>query len=181
MRPRKSVEEKILAGTFRKDKEPPPDRSEPITKLPPAPARLSREGKSAWRRAGQACIELGTLRYSDLGELEMLAGSLGLVEECERRLRDEGLTLTSESSGITKAHPLTTTLQAARNSAHKIMQHLGMSPTSRQRTGAKRPGGQLAPMALRFPTTIAGGKAEERTQTLAEFLADDGPGPAAKK
>jgi P27 family predicted phage terminase small subunit len=165
MRPRKSVEEKLLAGTYRRDRESPPDLSTPLVKLPPSPSRLSKAGKAAWRRVGQAAIEIGSLRHSDLPQLELLASALALAEECELRIRVAGLTVTS-STGVTKANPVVSTMQIARGQAHRIMQHLGLSPTGRIRLGAKRPP-ELAPM--KFPAVIEGGK---QAQTLREFLAE---------
>jgi phage terminase small subunit len=154
-RPRKPVETKRLAGTFRKDREPPPNLSTPLVKLPPPPSRLSKAGKAAWSRVGAAAIEIGSLRHSDLPQLELLASALALAEECELRIRVEG--------------PVVSTMQIARGQAHRIMQHLGLSPTGRIRLGAKRPP-ELPPM--KFPTVVAGSKPE---QTLKEFLAEKPP------
>ena len=167
-RPRKSVGEKILKGTFRKDREPPADLSAPLLKLPRSPDRLSKAGKAAWRRVGAAAIEIGSLRHSDLSQLELLASALALAEECELRLRVEGLTVTS-STGVIKANPVVSTMQIARGQAHRIMQHLGLSPTGRIRLGAKRPP-ELPPM--KFPTVVAGSKP---AQTLKEFLDEKPP------
>jgi P27 family predicted phage terminase small subunit len=165
---RKSAEEKKIAGTYRPDREPPPDLTVPLEKLPRPPDRLSKAGRAAWRRCGAAAIELGSLRHSDLDQLELLSASLGLAEECEQRIRVEGLTVTS-GTGVTKSHPLASVMQAARRDAHRAMQILGLSPVGRIRTGAKRPA-QLPPM--KFPAVIEGGKP---AMTLREFLEKDGP------
>jgi P27 family predicted phage terminase small subunit len=176
---RKSTEEKKIAGTFRRDREPPPDRSEPITKLPRPPERLSKAGRAAWRRAGQACIELGSLRHSDLDQLELLSASLGLAQECEQRINAEGLTVTSDT-GVTKAHPLAPVMQAARRDAHRALQILGLSPIGRIRTGSKKP----APMpSFGRPTLVSPSPVlddDGRPMTLREFLEADSKGPAAK-
>jgi P27 family predicted phage terminase small subunit len=177
---RKSAEEKKIAGTFRRDREPPPDLSAPLQKLPRPPERLSKAGRAAWRRTGQACIELGSLRHSDLDQLELLSAALGLAQECEQRINAEGLTVTSDT-GVTKAHPLAPVMQAARRDAHRALQILGLSPIGRIRTGSKKPA-QLAPMSSFNRPTLVSPVFDDagRPMTLREFLEADGKGPPAK-
>ena len=169
-RPRKPVEEKLLSGTFRKDREPPPDLSAPLEKLPPAPVRLSRPAQAAWKRIGAAAIQIGSLRRSDLEGLELVAAALGTAAEAEEIIRREGMVITSPT-GTSKPNPAVAILQASRAQADRMLQRFGLSPVSRARVGAKRPP-QLPPMRGRFEPTIIDG----RPMTLREFLEEDDKG-----
>jgi P27 family predicted phage terminase small subunit len=181
MRPRKSVEEKLLKGTFRKDRESPPDLSAPLEKLPPAPARLSKPAQAAWKRIGAAAIQIGSLRRSDLEGLELVAAALGTAAEAEEIIRREGMVIASPT-GTSKPNPAVAILQASRAQVDRMLQRFGLSPVSRARVGAKRPA-QLPPMSSFSRPTLVSPVFDDdgRPMTLREFLEADGKGPAAKK
>ena len=93
----------------------------PTNTAPQAPADLSDESRSLWLAvtAGWALDRPGELI------LQSACEALDRMRDCQRTLRDEGLT-TADRFGQTRAHPLLAVERDSRNAVLKALKQLGL-------------------------------------------------------
>lgn len=100
----------------------------PVTKVPPAPAWLSKDAKAEWRRVAPILVnERKVLTEADLGTLESYCIATGTVREAHRTLNRDGLVVAG------KRHPAFGMMNAAQTTARLCAAELGLTPVSRSR------------------------------------------------
>jgi P27 family predicted phage terminase small subunit len=100
-----------------------------------APAWLSPEAKTEWRRVFPVLRQRKILTVTDLGALENYCVSMGTVRQMERTLQDEGRVVVTEK-GL-KRHPATAIQAEAMTSARRAAAELGLTPVSRSRPAVR--------------------------------------------
>lgn len=116
------------------DKEPEPDG-----KLLPPPDHLSDEAKREWSRAGELLTRLGMDSGFDRAALAAYCQAWGRWVEAEESLRKYGVVVKSPNG-----YPMQSPFLAIANKAIEQMKgfliEFGMTPASRTRVRAERPG-----------------------------------------
>ncbi|MDD9730448.1 phage terminase small subunit P27 family [Mameliella sp. AT18] len=104
--------------------------SSPVMKVPTAPAHLSRDAKTEWRRVAPILVERCILTIGDLGILESYCSAIGLVREASKHLQTEGLVLENG-----KRNPAAGIMTTAQTVALRAASELGLTPVARSRSG----------------------------------------------
>ncbi|WDR05628.1 phage terminase small subunit P27 family [Devosia rhodophyticola] len=105
----------------------------PVTKVPPAPSYLSKDGKAEWRKVAPILItERKTLTHADLATLENYCNAVAIMREARRVLNAEGL-ITSTG----KRHPAFGIMNAAQTTQRLCAAELGLTPVSRSRPAVR--------------------------------------------
>lgn len=103
----------------------------PVVGVPKPPAWLSKEARAEWRRVAPILVERKTLTEADLGTLESYATATGIVQQAQRQLNTDGLTVVSPQ-GV-KRHPVLGVQNQAMTTARLCAAELGLTPVSRSR------------------------------------------------
>lgn len=106
--------------------------SHALTRVPPAPAELSKDAQAEWKRAARVLVARRHLTLADLGALESLCIAIGMRDEARRTLATEGTTYVA-ANGLIKAHPATGILKEALSATLRHQAELGLTPVSRSR------------------------------------------------
>lgn len=105
-----------------------------ITKAPPAPKWLSIEARSEWKRIMPDLVERRLLVSAMLGIAEKYCVVSGQVRQMQATLTEEGYFL-SDDKGKRYKHPALQVLSDATSQARQYAAELGLTPTSRTKTG----------------------------------------------
>lgn len=109
--------------------------SSPVTRVPNAPAWLSKDAKAEWRRVAPILVdERKVLTEADLGTLESYCIATGTVREAHRTLNRDGLMIAG------KRHPAFGVMNAAQTTARLCAAELGLTPVSRSRPAIRDDG-----------------------------------------
>ncbi len=133
---------KKLRGTYRADRANPHEPLAPaLTKTPAPPDWLSADGRNAWRRIVRLLVSMRVLSGADLDLAAVLADQLGTYEQAGRALKDKAsLTfVVTDGDGTAKAvqpWPEIKIKQAAAAEIRRLVEHFGLSPSSRSRIAA---------------------------------------------
>lgn len=101
--------------------------SSPVADIGKAPAWLSPDAKSEWKRVSAVLNERHTITEADIGTLESYVTSVGVVREAQRLINKEGLIING------KRHPAFGIMNAAQTTARLCATELGLTPVSRSR------------------------------------------------
>jgi P27 family predicted phage terminase small subunit len=105
--------------------------SDAVRTVPRAPAWLSKDAQSEWRRIMPLLVQRRILTDADLGSVENYCIAIGTVREAQRLIDVEGLT-TQAASGL-RAHPAVKIQADAMTRARLLASELGLTPVSRSR------------------------------------------------
>ena len=109
-----SEEMKQRKGNPDKRKPPKSDKkAQALTKLPPAPRGLNKDGKAEWRRLGTDYVSRGKLTKSNLMALEMYCLNYQVVKDAREKIADEGIVAVSGQGGHKMPHPAISTMNTA--------------------------------------------------------------------
>lgn len=104
----------------------------PVDRVPPAPAWLSDDARSEWKRVCPILVkERRTLTVADLPTLAAYCTAVGQVQEASRILGREGLTFMSEHGP--RKHPAVSIRNDAMTQMRQLGGELGLTPVSRSR------------------------------------------------
>ena len=135
-RPPKPKEAKILAGTFRKDREPVDDPMEakPVKKVPAPPLSLQGHPRAVgkWQEVAGLLIESDVLKLTDLDVLESYCIAWLTMVDASDEVRREGLTVDGAMGGVQK-NPACTVLAQAQAEHRQLSTLLGLNPSARTR------------------------------------------------
>ena len=121
---------KNLAGTYR----PSRDRFDPADALkeaPEPPVGLCEGAAAHWNELAPTLVALRLLSRADLPMLGLLCRTLETEAALQKVIDEEGWTLAT-GTGSAKCHPAVTSLEKARNQAHKLLREFGLSPSARR-------------------------------------------------
>jgi len=105
--------------------------NEPVERVMPPPAWLSKDAKAEWRRVMPILTDRRILTKADLGSLENYCTAIGQVRECERHLQQHGQVI--EVAGQMKRNPSVGIQSDAMTRARLLASELGLTPVSRSR------------------------------------------------
>jgi P27 family predicted phage terminase small subunit len=108
------------------------DLPKPKVGAPSCPTWLRREAKAEWKRVAPLLAELGLLSKLDRAVLSVYCDAWADVYECEKTLRKEGRTFTTEK-GYIGQHPMVAMKGKARDQIRAFGSLLGLSPCDRGR------------------------------------------------
>jgi P27 family predicted phage terminase small subunit len=128
--PRKSNEQKHLAGTYRADRDKPPAAGERLTEAPEPPDTLSLGARQEWIALAPVLVELGTLCRGDLRAFEQLCETLATANSLQAIIQAEGVLLKMGNGGF-KTNPAMKSLEVARNQAARLFTEYGLTPKAR--------------------------------------------------
>jgi P27 family predicted phage terminase small subunit len=102
-RPKKPTHQKILEGTYRKDREPTnPLPLESLESLPKAPGYLTKTGQKVWRVVVDRLFKLGVLYDLHLELLAMYCGEVAMYQDMSviiKEKQEKGQRLYSQAMG----------------------------------------------------------------------------------
>ncbi len=141
---RKPRAQKILQGTFRKDRNPKQEpQPEGLIDPPPAPRHLDRYGKQMWRRLARDLIDAGLLTSLDMFSLEILCAAYGEYRQAHEAIFRPMDQETGKRTERTieqylrgrNAHtaPEITVMKAAFSQYKAMLAEFGLGPASRNR------------------------------------------------
>ncbi|MCC5968398.1 MAG: phage terminase small subunit P27 family [Pararhodobacter sp.] len=102
-----------------------------VDRVPPAPAWMSRDAKTEWRRIMPALVQRRILTRADLGSVENYCTAIATAREAERHLQEHGHVY--EVEGVHKRNPASLVLKDAMQTARQLAAELGLTPVSRSR------------------------------------------------
>ena len=102
-----------------------------LTRAPPAPKTLSPRAAALWRRLLPICVELRTIRRSDLVAFELLVVALATEQDAREALNRDGMTVATAAGGI-KSHPCLKVAERARAQALGLLAQFGLTPVALQ-------------------------------------------------
>ncbi len=149
-RPPKPKQAKILAGTFRKDKEPAPEAEfEPTPGIPECPDWLGAAAKEEWALLLQEPGMAKILSKVDRAALAAWADALATWRAAAAVLEREGLTMTftkgeEGSSFYTQQRPEVSIAHQTRKQVVDFAREFGLTPSSRKKVSGppeKKPAG----------------------------------------
>ena len=120
---------KLLEGTYRKDRAP-KNEPKPKVQAPSCPSWLRPEAKAEWKRLAPELVGDGLLTKRDRMLLAALCDAWADFHECEKVIKEDGLTYIT-GGGILANHPLIVTKHKARDQINKFGAKFGLSPTDR--------------------------------------------------
>ena len=151
--PRKPKAQKIIEGTFRKDREPTPipDNVEHIKKIPRPPEYLTATAKAYWKKISKILIDRNVLTDGDLMGLEILCNSYAMYLECFQVIRKVGLKNYVEERNSQTALALTT-LNKLSTAIKTWCGVFGLSPSDRAKMAIPEGKDEADPMEAFFKT-----------------------------
>ncbi len=102
-----------------------------LTRAPPAPKTLSPRAVAIWRYLSPVCVQLGTLRQSDLTTFGLLVIALATEQDAREALNRDGMTVSTAAGGI-KSHPCLKVAERARAQALGLLGQFGLTPVALQ-------------------------------------------------
>lgn len=135
-RPRKPVSTKLLAGTYRSDRQP-KDSAERLAKPPRPPRNLSTRAAKEWKALAPVAVALGTLRAADLRAFRLLAETLATASEAAEIVAREGYVIATKEGS--KKSPLAGIMETSRAQAKALLVEFGLTPRGRQHVDAVPP------------------------------------------
>jgi P27 family predicted phage terminase small subunit len=150
-RPRKPTKQKIIQGTFRKDRAPKHEpEPEPVTEAPRPPSDLPSAGKKLWKKLAPELVAKGILTVVDLSALEILCFNYGIYKELNKAIRgkiEDPVTgkirkrtyaeyMRGENS---QTIPEYTAMRNAFSTFKSYMTEFGLSPSSRAKLDVPEP------------------------------------------
>jgi P27 family predicted phage terminase small subunit len=135
MNPRKPKEQKILEGTFRKDRDP-KNVPEPVklSTVPEPPEYLGMIAKQIWKNLAAKLVKNNLLTDLDLQSFEVLCVNIGIYRECLKNIQKEGT-----SKYLRERNSQTSLELVAMNKSFMMITKLstlfGLSPADRLRMG----------------------------------------------
>lgn len=136
--PRKPTRLKILTGNPGKRRlnkcEPQPAPGGLV-----CPASMPREGKELWARIVPELERIGVATGIDQTALESYCRAYATWKYAERKLQEEGMTFTSQNSGIPRPSPYVQIANTAAENIIKWARELGLTPASRSRLQIETP------------------------------------------
>ena len=105
-----------------------------LVKAPPPPKWLSAEARGEWKRIMPDLVDRRLLVPAMLGIAEKYCLVSGLVRQMQATLTEEGYVLKDEK-GKRYKHPALQVLSDATAQARQYAAELGLTPTSRTKTG----------------------------------------------
>ena len=130
---KKPKSQKILQGTFRRDRDDAPKILDPVTEARKPPAHLNKYAKAFWREVSQELIEQQVLTVVDWAAFEICADAYGTYRELDESIRSQGGLSAYFSGGNSQTVPEYTALNKAIENFHKYSKSLGLNPAARQR------------------------------------------------
>lgn len=87
-RKKKPTKQKIIQGTFRKDRAPKhePDPT-PVSEVPKPPSTLNNAGKKLWKSLAQELVDKGLLTVVDIPALEVCCYNYGMYVDLSKSIR----------------------------------------------------------------------------------------------
>ncbi len=131
--PRKSIEQKILEGNFRKDRMP---ENLPRTdyRAPKPPKYLSKEAIKVWDSLVPVLSKMGVLADSDQLALSALCDATATWQECIKYFKTHDNIY--KSGTTTRIHPMLKIKQDAWKNMLQLMDRFGLSPSCRSKIEA---------------------------------------------
>lgn len=134
-RPRKTDQQKLLEGTYRKDRARQTPKFKTIAGVPDPPMHLDDLAKDEWVHMIQELKAIGILQTVDLLPLAMYCSEMSLYWKCQEKLKN-GVTNINPSSGIATRKPEVSIASQALNNAMKIAGRFGFTPADREKLSA---------------------------------------------
>jgi P27 family predicted phage terminase small subunit len=133
--PRKPKNQKILEGTFRKDRDPKniPEPDKLIT-VPPPPNHLGKFAKQAWKILSKKLVDNGLLSELDMLSFQMLCVNIGIYRDCLSNIQKEGTSRYLGTRNSQTALELTT-MNKAMAMIKQFSALFGLSPSDRAKMG----------------------------------------------
>lgn len=122
---------KVVKGSNLPKKPAPPNRS-PVPELR-CPSGLSPVARAYWKRHAANLAKRGLLMASDRDSFKVLCEVYGLISDCMKTLREEGLVV--DGKGGVKKHPASSVLNALLQQFRLLAAEFGLTPVSRERLG----------------------------------------------
>ncbi len=107
-----------------------------VAAIPEPPDWLSEDAQAEWNRVYPILQSRKAVTAADLATLEHYCVAVGRAREAERLLKESSAVI--EIDGIPKMHPAARLQSAAINQARQLAAELGLTPTSRDRSGMSR-------------------------------------------
>ena len=127
---------KEAKGTLRKDRQNFNEaKFDAPDKMPKPPTTLHTEGKKLWKLFGPILLERGLFSEGDAIAFEMLCQSYGTMVEARKKIKEDGLYLTSPK-GYTYVHPANGVANTAWTQVQKMLGEFGLTPAERSRVMA---------------------------------------------
>ncbi len=135
---------KLLRGTLRKNRQNP---QEPVgavlTRAPKPPDWLDDLGRLAWARLCAVVVPMKTLAAGDVELLAVLADQIGTYERCAAALSGKGVSFVlldgdGNPKGV-QTFPEVKTKATCAAEIRRLVEHFGLSPSSRSRVSAAAP------------------------------------------
>ncbi|NYZ14241.1 phage terminase small subunit P27 family [Azospirillum sp. RWY-5-1] len=118
-----------------------------LSRLPPAPSWLPKEGKDEWRRVVPALKERRTITKADLPMLEAYCLAAGTVRRAQITIATEGDYIATDK-GDKRRHPAFQTMFQALTESRRLAAELGLTPASRNKAAATETDDDLADLDL---------------------------------
>lgn len=140
-RPRKALEELIVAGTYRADrhearKTGPEANVRPKARIPKAPKGMSKQGRAYFNDLCERAIKAGTLTDADIGVCRMAADLHEEWSAARAGLKAHGA-LIGTPGGTIKANPAISQMSTLASQPLRIESQLGLTPVSRRSVSAR--------------------------------------------
>ena len=149
---RKPREQKIVQGTFRKDRAPENEpQPPPVFEVPNPPSHLNKWGKRKWRDLAPQLFDDGLLTVLDTTTLEILCENYGIYRELRDAIthtgRSQKQTIAEYMAGRnSQTMPEYTAMTKAFQLYKSLMAEFGLSPASRGRLNVPKPAKEEDPM-----------------------------------
>lgn len=106
-----------------------------LSRLPPAPSWLPKEGRDEWRRVLPGLLARKVLTREDLPMLEAYCLAAGTVRRMQATIAAEGDTIADDKGGK-RRHPAFQTMFQALTESRRLAAELGLTPASRGKAAA---------------------------------------------
>lgn len=139
-RPRKPLAAKMVAGTYRPDRDPAPTsggKGKAPTGPPKCPSWLGKVARGEWRRVVALLGKLVT--QADMGVLTIYCTAYQELREATEILARDGRTTTTAAGGV-KPHPALAMQRTAMEQLRQASGLLGLDPATRSKLGIQLPG-----------------------------------------
>jgi P27 family predicted phage terminase small subunit len=129
-RPRKSVEQKVIEGTFEKRDQQIVPKAKPLEGVPLPPDHLSNTAKQAWVYIANQLQEMGVLTTADGLLVELMSETYARMRQAQAVLDDHG-SMTYQTNRGCYLRPEVKIVQDCANQLNSLMSKCGMNPRDR--------------------------------------------------
>lgn len=136
-RPRKPKADKVLAGTYKKCRNPEDEAEYKTATQKKAPDSLNKYGKWLWDTLSDKLIESGVLTEADWPAFEIMCIRYGNFREIHEKVKKDYAINIANERGQIKAE--IRQMNADHEACFHLMQAFGLDPVSRNKFGVKKP------------------------------------------